>query len=146
MTSGPASIYRDGQLIGQNNIPYTAKSGTAEVTINNALDVHVEARDEETARDRTVKRITQNTTADLLSLKTTVEIQNFKEEAITITIRRPFTGDVRDAEGGKITYDRTSAFALNRRGNIEWQVQLPAGATKALTFALKAYVVTGSGT
>ena len=146
LTSGPASIYRDQQLLGQGLLGYTPKGGVAEVKINNALDVHVEARDEETARDRDAKHLTVNTTADLITVKTTIEVQNFKDEAITLTARHPFTGEVIDGQGGTVTYDRTSAFALNRSGTIEWELNLPAGATKTVTFTLKAYVVTGSGT
>jgi len=146
LTTGPASIYRDHQLLGQGLLSYTSKGSVAEVKINDALDVHVEARDEETARDRVRRRLTVNTTADLITVKTTIEVQNFKDEAITLTARHPFTGEVSEAEAGKVTYDRTSAFALNRSGSIEWELNLPPGATKTVTFTLKAYVVTGSGT
>jgi hypothetical protein len=140
LTTGPASIYQKNQVVGQDTLNYT--SNNAEVTLNmsKALDIRMDASEEEVARERQVKLPNTNY-YDLVTIKGTVSVRNMKKEGIKLKLTKAFTGELISASnGGKETKLAKGLRDVNPRTRVIWEPSMTAGEKLELTYSYKIYV------
>ncbi len=103
LTTAPAMILRDGRVMAQGMIQYTAAGASCDLTMTTAIDVGVKASDTET--DRTSNARTWNRHSyDQIDLTGTIHLTNHRDETITVEVRRAVLGFVDSATNeGEIT-------------------------------------------
>lgn len=139
LTTGPLSVYKDGQILGQDTLTYTSAGAEANVKISKALDVSMSAYEEELDRKRQALRIYSGD-YDLVTLTGTIEIVNRKAESLKLRIRKPITGEVTKADDEpKATKPAKGLRAVNPTSQLEWNLDLKAGAKKTLTYTYTLY-------
>lgn len=140
-TTAPATTMKDGEILGQDMMTYTARGTNALLKITKALNVRADQTEEEVSRERAAYKLPGGQTFDLVTLKGTLEVKNRKNEQVTLKITRWVTGEVISAEGNPtITKALKGLRQVNSSAKIEWEVPVEAGKDKKLTFLYKVYV------
>jgi hypothetical protein len=143
LTTGPATTFKGGELMGQDMLKYTSVGSEALVKITKALDIHAESADEETDRKRGALQVPGSGAFDLVSLKTVLKATNTKKESVHMKITRPYTGDLIDADGATVTKNLKGLRRINPTGKLVWERDVQPGKTLTLTVITKVYVRSG---
>ena len=140
LTTGPATIFKNGEILGQDSLPYTSIGAESTVKMNKALDVRAEDFEEETAREVLTQTIRGNW-YDVVTLKGTLSVHNRKTEAIDLKITKELTGEMVASEGDpKIRTITRGLRAVNPRQRLEWTIRVNPGERKVLTYSYKVHL------
>jgi hypothetical protein len=145
LTTGPATTWKDGELLGQDLMSYVSKGSKAVVKITKALDVHVESADEETDRKAQALNVPGSGRFDLVTLKTTLKATNTKAETIHLRITRNYSGELISAEGAVVAKNLKGLRSINPTGKLTWERDLAPGKTLTVQFSAHLYVRNGPG-
>ncbi|HTQ12009.1 MAG TPA: hypothetical protein VMI31_18245 [Fimbriimonadaceae bacterium] len=141
-STGAATIFKDGQIIGQDLMKYVSVGGKGELNITKAMDVSADQLEEEVSRERGVLRNTYNqSTHDLVTLKGTLTMVNRKPEAVTVRVRKSLTGEViSTSPEAKVTKTARGLRDVNSRAQLEWNEKIEPGKTLTMTYTYKVYI------
>jgi hypothetical protein len=141
-STGAATIFKDGQIIGQDMMKYASSGGKAELRITKAMDVGADQLEEEVTRERGVLKNTYNqVTHDLVTLKGTLTMLNHKAEAVTVRVRKNVTGEViASSPEAKVTKVARGLRDVNSRAELEWTQTIQPGKTLTLTYSYKVFI------
>ena len=89
-------IVRDGRVMAQGMIQYTAAGGTCDLTMTTAVDVGVKASDIETGREANARKW-HGHSYDRINLTGTIHLTNHRDETISVEVRRSVLGFVDSA-------------------------------------------------
>jgi hypothetical protein len=142
LTTAPATTFKNGQILGQDTMNYVSTGGDVEIKITKALDIKAESSEEEVSRDRgAIKGDNGVPLFDLVTLKGTLQAANLKGEAVTLRIRRDFTGDLVAAEGDPDVKKTTKGLRdTNSTGRLTWTKTVEPGHPLRLAYTYKVYV------
>ncbi|MHB8636396.1 MAG: hypothetical protein ACYC96_07980 [Fimbriimonadaceae bacterium] len=143
LTTGPATTFKAGELMGQDMLKYTSTGSDALVKITKALDVHAESADEEIDRKRVALQVPGMGAFDLVTLRTVMKATNTKADRIHLKVTRPFTGEMVDGGDAKITKNVKGLRHINPTGKLVWERDVQPGKAVTLTFTTKVYVRSG---
>jgi len=155
LTTAPALIIRDDQVLAQGMMTYTAKGAETDLAITTAVDVNVKKTDKETGRvpNAVQWQGNQYMRADLAGV---LKITNYRPEAVDLGVTRYVLGNVGEADhDGKVSMVNVFEDAqyspggaspywwgwyswpywwghFNGVGKIEWKFSLKPGADKAV--------------
>lgn len=133
LTTGPVTLYKGGQVIGQQQINYTVSNSEVEIPLNRALDVHVEQATEEINRERgVVPRPRYSTGWDRLTAELTLEVTNQRANAIDMKVVKAVLGEVTDPGTAKVTKVALGLQQPNPVSRMTWQLHLAPGEKKEL--------------
>jgi len=101
-TTAPALVLQAGRVLAQGLMTYAAPGGSAEVTLNPALDIAVHKTDRESSR--TPNAISFNRSNFLrINLDGTIRLTNHKSTAVTVEVTRHALGHIDSATNdGKV--------------------------------------------
>jgi hypothetical protein len=140
LTTGPATIFKDGEILGQDSLLYTSVGQENTVKMTKALDVRAEDFEEEIARQVLEQHI-RGSYYDLVTLKGTLSITNRKSEAVELKITKEITGEMVTADGEPKTRTITRGLrAVNPRQMLEWTIRIPAGEARTITYTYKVHL------
>lgn len=141
-STGTATIFKDGQIIGQDMMKYASPGGKAELRITKAMDIGADQIEEEVTRERGVLKNTYNQiTHDLVTLKGTLTMINHKNEVVTVRVRKSLTGEViASTPEAKVTKVARGLRDVNSRAQLEWVEKIEPGKTLTLTYSYKVYI------
>jgi hypothetical protein len=141
-TTAIATTFKNGEILGQDLMPYVSAGGPAEVKITKAMDVHAEADEAEVSRERGAIKAQNGTPLfDLVTLKGTLRVTSNKPKPIKMRIKKDLTGEVIDTTGSpKVSKTAKGLRAVNPGGKIQWDVDVDAGKSTTLTYNYKLYV------
>lgn len=140
LTTGPASMYQKNQVVGQDTLSYTSPGADVTVNMSKALDIRVDASEEEVSRERQVKLPNTNY-YDLVTIKGTVSVRNMKKESVKLKLTKSFTGELVSASNaGKETKLAKGLRDVNPRTRVEWEPTMKSGDKLELTYSYKIYV------
>jgi len=140
LTTGPASMYQKNQVVGQDTLSYTSPGADVTVNMSKALDIRVDASEEEVSRERQVKLPNTNY-YDLVTIKGTVSVRNMKKESVKLKLTKSFTGELVSASNaGKETKLAKGLRDVNPRTRVEWEPTMKSGDKLDLTYSYKIYV------
>jgi hypothetical protein len=97
LTTAPAMILRDGKVLAQGLMTYTAVGATSDLEVTAAVDIRVKKTDKETKRipdAATWEKASYNKT----DLAGTISLTNFKKEPVTLEVTRRVLGAVGEAD------------------------------------------------
>lgn len=139
-----ASVFvadQDEKPLAQDQIKYTPVNADVMVRLSKAIDVSVKSKDEETGRSEKAKKYNK-TYYDKITLKGTVDVCNFLDKPITLSLKKYVNGEVTKAEGA--TTSKSGRYnSLNPYSTIKWEVDLKAGEKKTINFEYDVYITTG---
>ena len=93
LTTAPAMIVREGRVMAQGMIQYTAIGATSDLTMTTAIDVGVSAGDTETDRKANAHKW-HGHSYDRIDLTGTVHLTNHRDQTIAVEVRRSVLGFV----------------------------------------------------
>jgi hypothetical protein len=134
-STGAATIFKDGQIIGQDMMKYASPGGKAELQITKAMDIGADQLEEEVTRDRgSLKNTYNQVTHDLTMV-------NRKGEPVTVRVRKTLTGEVTSTTpDAKVTKIARGLRDVNSRATVEWTQTIQPGKTLTLTYNYKVYI------
>lgn len=139
-TTAAATVFKDGEILGQDMMSYTSVGAEATVRITKALDVMAESDEEEVDRQREFLKI-RSGNYDKVTLRGTLQMANRKSDPVTLQIQKTLTGEMIGGEGDpKVTSLAKGLRAVNPRQKVEWKVDLKPGEKKTLTYTYTVYV------
>lgn len=142
LTTGVATIFSNGELLGQSMLQYCVSDGDCEVRINKALAVRADATEEEVERVRgAIKDRYENPRYDLVTVKGVLLAKNALKDPIALEVTKSLTGEVQsNSAGGKVTKTTKGLRQVNSTATIKWSPQLKSGETLQLEYVYKLYV------
>ncbi|MBX3117939.1 MAG: hypothetical protein KF784_02665 [Fimbriimonadaceae bacterium] len=141
LTTAPATVFKDGQIMGQDTLRYTSIGSEALVRMSKALDVRVEENEEEMARERGALKGAYGNLYDLVTVRGTVVVRNPKDEAIKLKIDKQFSGDLVSTDGDPKTSKSAKGLRdVNGRTALLWMPTLGAGKSLTITYTYRLYV------
>lgn len=145
LTTAPVSVYKDGQLMGQDTLMYTPAGADLLVKMSKALDIRAEATEEELSRERGALRI-PNTgfVYDLVTLKGTISLRNFKNQEVRMMMNKLVTGEIVEADKTPaITKSAKGLREINPASKLIWKLDLKPGQQLEVKYTYKLYLRSG---
>lgn len=142
LTTAPASVYNDGQLMGQDTLMYTPADAEFLVKMSKALDIRVEATEQELTRERGALRIPNTSNVyDLVTLQGTLSIRNFKNQAVTMRITKSITGEITEADANPVVTKVAKGLReVNPNSRLVWTIDLKPGEQRDVKYTSKLYL------
>jgi hypothetical protein len=135
MTTAPAMIIDNGHFAGQQ-LSYWVNAGEqTTLHVSKALSVRVRA-DEQGDADAT-RGVVDIGGREFrkVSVTGTLSIANHRNQAISLIIRRQFSGDLVKADGDpKISLREEGVYSVNRRNELTWAFPMKAGEERTLDY------------
>ncbi len=152
LTTGPALIFRKGQVLGQEIVTYTAPGGSVDVPITVAVNVNSSVTDEEVKVTRNAVTISGDAYSRA-DCRSRLRLVNGGKKRISVSVSRPVPGIVDSAsdEGRhrRLAGGATSVsyhwpwygywswpywwWRANSVSRVSWDVELKPGETKEVT-------------
>ena len=134
MTTAPAMFVADGRFLGQQTSYWTNSGEPTVLHVTKALSVRTRSTETEKAGDR--KQVSyMGRTWQQSTLQGEVPVANHRKEAVTVLIRRRFSGKLVSAEGEpQLTLLESGVFSANERNELIWTVPLAPGEEKTFAY------------
>lgn len=145
LTTAPVSVYKDGQLMGQDTLMYTPAGADLLVKMSKALDIRVEGTEEELTRERGALRIPNTGLVyDLVTLRGTISIRNFKAQDVTMRMTKLVTGEITESElNPVVTKTAKGLREVNPASRLVWTLNLKGGQQLEVKYTYKLYLRSG---
>ncbi|MEO8616166.1 MAG: hypothetical protein ABI600_13560 [Luteolibacter sp.] len=134
MTTASAVVMEGGKFRGQSLSEWVNPAQSTCLRITRALSIHTESSEVEAEGQRELVWIGGN---DYQRTKVTgrLLVRNFRNKEVTVTVRCEFSGELVAAdENPEKTLRPEGVYSVNPRRQLEWNIKLPAGQEKALTY------------
>jgi hypothetical protein len=124
--------------IAQDKLNYTPVNEDASIKLSKAIDVSVKGKEEETGKDEKARKFNKKT-YDKVMLKGTLEVANYLDKTITLTLKKALRGEVTKTDGGTVT--KPGRFLdINPVSLIKWDVELKPGEKKTIVYEYEVYI------
>lgn len=111
LTTAPATIFKDGQILAQAMTRYTAVGGTSDVELTVAVDIKVKKKDVEVKRTPNAEKW-HNYTFDRIDMEGSVKITNFLDKTIDMEVVRMTMGKI-DSAGNDGEIEQKDIYDLD---------------------------------
>jgi hypothetical protein len=139
-TTAAATVFKNGEILGQDMMSYTSVGAEATVRITKAMDVRAESDEEEVGREREFLKI-RSGHYDKVTLNGTLQMTNRKSDPVTLQISKVLTGELVIAEGEpKATSLAKGLRAVNPRQRLEWKLELKPGEKRSVSYTYTVFV------
>lgn len=140
MTTAAASIVEGGRFRGQSISEWVNPGQQACVKITRALSIRTEAGETEEEGERQIVYIGGND-YQRTTVKGHLTVRNFRDKDAKLVIRCEFSGKLLEADGTPDASLRVEgATSVNPRRQLDWNITLPAGAERELTYRYEVLV------
>ncbi len=139
-TTAPAETVKEGLILGQDTLNYTAVHGKTTLRITQAVNVKAEQLELETDRARDAAQLYGHH-YDLVTIEGNLSVANFQNKAITLEITKTLSGEVKSSQPEAMV--KTLARGLRRMNavrNLTWTIDLKPGEQKQLSYIYEVYV------
>lgn len=135
MTTAPATIVAGERFQGQRLTKWVNPGEQATVRITKALSLRTTTVEHETEAERELVRWGGRNFRNV-GVVGEVQVCNHRKEAVTLVIRREFSGKLSRADGEPQTkLLERGVYSLNRRQELVWTIVLAPGEERLLTYA-----------
>ncbi len=137
LTTGPAAITKDGNLLGQDLLAYTSLGRKVDIKTTIAVDVAAELVETEVERQENARH-----DWDLVKIKAELRFTNYKKEPIHLdAVREVFATRIWDlGGGGKDEKVGNYLRAYNQSHELTWDLQLQPGESVTLPHEFSLYI------
>lgn len=138
MTSGPAMVTVKGRFAGQRLSTWVNAGEETTLRVNKALSIRTRHVEHEKGRpgsdDRDITYI-GGRRFRLVRVQGELLTANHRSEAVTLLIRRRFSGELEKAEGDpKVDLREEGVYAYNKRNEMKWTLTLKPGEERTLKY------------
>lgn len=139
LTEAPVFVVNEKEdPIAQDKLNYTPVNEDASIKLSKAIDVSVKSKEEETGKDEKARKFNKKT-YDKVMLKGTLDVANYLDKPITLTLKKALRGEVTKPDGGAVT--KPGRFLdINPVSLIKWEVELKAGEKKTIVYEYEVYI------
>ncbi len=139
-TTAPVQLLKDGQIIGQDTLNYTAPTAETIVKITRAVSVHAEQTEVELSREREAIRM-YGDSFDRVTIKGTLIVTNYKDKLVSVEITKTVSGELKetDPKAKDITLAR-GLRAMNPVHELTWKVELKPGESREVSYTYQALI------
>jgi hypothetical protein len=139
-TTAPAQIMKDGQIIGQDTLNYTAPKAEATVKITRAVSVKVEQKELETSRERDALTLYGHH-FDRVTIEGTLEVRNYKDKSVSLEVTKTLSGEVSNTSpAAEDAVLARGIKAMNPTHALTWKLDVEPGETKQITYTYAALI------
>ena len=140
MTTAATTIIEDGKFRGQSQTGWVSSGQETCVKITRALSIHTSSSETEEEGERKIVYIGGNDYRRT-SVKGRLTVRNFRAEDAVVTIRCDFSGELLAAdENPEKSLRLEGTTSVNPRRQLDWEITLPAGEEKELTYRYEVLV------
>lgn len=138
-TEAPVFVVNENEdPIAQDLLKYTPINEETSIKLAKAIDVSVKTKEVEQSKDEKAKKINRKS-YDKVVLKGTLDVANYLDKPITLTLKKALRGEVTKPDGGTVI--KPGKFlAVNPVSLIKWDVELKAGEKKTIVYEYEVYV------
>ncbi len=134
MTTAPAMIVSNGRFNGQRSSSWVNTGEKTTLHITKALSLRTHHAEYEEPGERDIVFVGGNDFRKV-SVKGELRINNHRNETVSLVIRRRFSGDLTSADGNpECALREEGVYAVNKRNELVWSLDLKPGEEKALTY------------
>jgi hypothetical protein len=127
-------ITRSGRFVGQRTLTWVAPGEATTLRINKALSIRTHATELEQPDERELINYGGRTYRRVL-VKGELLVSNYRKQAVTLSIRRQFSGQLVAADGDpQKALREEGVYSVNPRNELTWKLELPAGEQRTLTY------------
>jgi hypothetical protein len=139
-TTAPAQTVRDGMILGQGIINYTAVGAETTLKITQAVNVKAEQAEQEIVRKRDALHM-YGYNYDLVTLEGKLSVLNLQDKPIDMEIAKTLSGEIKNAEKEpKIEKPGKGLHRMNGLAKLTWTKTLPAREKIEITYTYDVYV------
>lgn len=139
-TTAPAETVKQGQIIGQDVLGYTAPGAKVTVKITQAASVKAEQEEAETQRERGVVEY-YDWHYDRVTVEGVLRVHNYQEKGISLEVAKHLRGEVLEANPqAEVVRTVRGLRAANPDSTITWKASLEAGAEQEFTYKYQVLV------
>lgn len=121
--------------VAQDKLDYTPPRAKSTLKLSVANDIAVKNMDKEKEKSEKYKKI-DNTEYDLVTVESELELENFKDEEITLTVKRTVLGELKNSSLPWKTYKSVSyTNSHNANNNITWEISLKPKEKKKIMYS-----------
>jgi hypothetical protein len=137
-TASVMVVNEKDQFVAQDELKYTSVGATSNIRLSKAIDIIMKNSEEEKNREDNAKKIGKQTYSKVI-LKGTVNVENYQDKEVTVTVTKALSGTVlTESDGGKVTKVNSYNY-INPSSNIKWEVKLAANERKALSYEYEVF-------
>ncbi|MGV3617717.1 MAG: hypothetical protein ACO1SV_20520 [Fimbriimonas sp.] len=138
LSTGAVTMFRNGQLLGQDLFTYTPVGGEIVLRLNKALDVIASAEEVEIGREKAPSEPRDQPRFDRTLVRGRLDIVNQRAHPVTMRITRTVQGDVvKTEERPQLTKLPAHPSAINVPNTLEWTLTVPAKQRKQVVYEYK---------
>ncbi len=141
-TSAPAATLKDGRILGQDTLFYTAIGQSTELKITRAVSLNAEQNEYEIERQRSAAQF-YGRNYDLVSVQGELAVTNFKNEEVVIEIKKNLKGEIQKYDGEpKIQRLAKGLSSVNPDTQVIWKLPVKPGKDNSLklTYVYQIYI------
>ncbi len=140
-TTGPCLAISEGRPLSEDLLKYVPQGGSGEIPVTTAINVANDISETEIDRKLKAHSPKDKVHYDLVKLRGTIKVRNFEKRAIKVVVTQSVPGKPIEASAkGKIRIDTQNLRLLERRGRIEWLLEIKPGQTREVTYVYERYV------
>lgn len=137
LTTAPATVVANGQILGQDSLSYTSANADVTLVMSKALDVSTKVEEFETGRIRNESKDFDYITF-VVDVKGQIELVNRKREAVHLLITKSFSGNIATISGGGSVVKRVKGLrSMNPFSVATWDIKLEPGKSVSLDYTYK---------
>lgn len=138
-TTAPATVTRDGLLLGQDTLYFTSLGGRTLLRFTKALDLRASSTEKELDRQRNVSY--RGTTWDLVTAEGKISLVNLKPVDVTVVVQHTVEGEiVANPQEAALSLTQSGITADNPTANLSWDIKIKPREAAQLTYTYKRYV------
>lgn len=127
------------QPLSQDILPYTAPGASCKVKIAETPEIRVTQGEGDVDRQENAKKFF-GTTYDKVKIEAQVYAVNYKNEPVTLKIRRNIEGTLLSSEQKWTTKQEQATLRVNPSYQLEWVIELKPGEERKWTYSYEVYV------
>lgn len=140
-TTGPVVAVSGPLPLCEDLLKYTARGGTCELPVTTAINLATDASESEIDRKLKAHEPSHNVFLDLVTVEGRLLVRNHEQRPVKLTVRQTVPGLLTMVSGdGRMQQDTSKLKLLERSGTATWELELPAGGERVLTYRYERYV------
>jgi len=137
-TASVMVVNEKDQFVAQDELKYTPVGASSTVRLSKAVDIVMKNNEEEKNREDNAKKIGK-TVYSKVTLKGTVNIDNYQDKEVTVTITKTVNGTITVSKDGAKVTKMNPYRAVNPSSEIKWEVKLGANDKKVLEYEYEVF-------
>lgn len=140
-TTGPCLAVSGNQPLSEDLLTYTPIGGQAELPVTQATNIATERVEAESGRKLKAHSPAEHVFYDLVTLSGVLKLKSFEDQPVRVVVDVQLPGRPLEAsDDGRLASDPNRLQLTDLAGTVHWDLMLPPGETKTITYSYERYV------